>query len=171
MGDVVGAMEALVSTLEQHGSPVRDWLRAGRPIESLQAPGLPIAVPPDVVALFSWHDGVDLERDPDQRPDLFYYYEFVPFDLALDSYVDALEHVVPSLWSPAWFPVLSGSAGDVIAISAHPADAGTVWWVFLDDAPKPIFPTFQDAVRAAVYAVDVGNLVVDPGDHTLQSAP
>jgi hypothetical protein len=145
---LIDRLDALVAALGALGSPVADHLRPGLdPADARRVLGA-VAVHPDVVALFAWHDGIDdlPGTDPPRDPKLF------AGGLSLLPLADLLvvhgDHGRDD-WPGGAFPVLTGVGGDHVAVTPD----GAVWSMAWGEPAERLFDSLADAVAAATWAV------------------
>lgn len=171
------SLDALVSDLADRGSRVRDYLQPGLSAHEInhEAEQRDATLHPDVVSLFSWHDGFDVERWPGDALDLALLpgFEFRSLTDALDQF--ELNRALAGdqsqlwgglkqdeVWAPTWFPI-AALDGRTIFISADAADYGSVWYDAVQVEKVRIFDSLSDALASVRAKLLDGSLSVADG--------
>lgn len=117
MATITELCEQLADAYDVQGVPVRENLRPGISREDLLRAVAPlrIAVPDEVIELYSWRNGHFLEFDPDLHRNLrFRDGIFLPADRIVDEYsriqrVDLRATIPISAFEGAWYVVACGA--------------------------------------------------------------
>lgn len=173
---LVSTLERLVPALVAEGSRVADYLRSGLSADEVRASisAAGVEAHDDVVALFSWHDGLDMDRLREVAthgvPPLMTYFEFVPLGERLDE--------LNSEWYPEvvaeygwlgknWFPVMGGAGGDQIYVSNDADDPGSVWYVTWEDQPIRKYDSLEEMFADALGEMERGCFERDQGGNPM----
>lgn len=170
---LLDSLEALVSELSALGSPLISYLRPGLGTDEIhrETEQRDAVVHSDVVTLFGWHDGFDIERvNADEvQPALLPGFEFLPLNRALDHFelsrslagdLAATSAIAQSeVWAATWFPIV-GMDGRSVYVSADRAGYGSVWFDPVQDNKYRIFDTLAAALEDVRSKLRAGTLSV-----------
>lgn len=149
----------LVDRLEAAGSPVRAALRPPLPRVDVARhfEELGLHPTPELVDLFSWHDGAE-------GADLFWETQFQPLSEATAvwtanrTFIDDEANARRAFPGPnEWFPALLLDGSELLVIdNSHTTERGSVWFTFTQVEPERLFASFLEGVLAAVACVEQG---------------
>jgi hypothetical protein len=157
---VTRELELFLLAHDASGSPLRRYLRPGIPESDVRArlESLGLTAPADLVELYSWHDGTDLERWLADGHETYLY--FIPYawfpslELAVTDYMglkttwqgtpmymEYLRGNDPGFgyWRNDWFPILE-SDKSWHAMECSMAGSSRIWHVFFEPSPPTEAP-------------------------------
>ena len=160
MDRVTRAASTLVETLSDLGSPIASFLRPPRDRPSVELSLGWMRVGPafdDLVSLYSWHDGVISQSEPELLP----VFELDNVEHAVEKYVrflsvaaflpTALSPLDPvHFWSQDHFPIAKDWGGDELVIDLNTAHV--IWKPTVGD-PVGLFPNLADLFDTVTFLV------------------
>ncbi|MFT4122841.1 MAG: SMI1/KNR4 family protein [Microbacteriaceae bacterium] len=115
----------------------------------------------DIVALYGWRNGIDLNYDGALIGDITMipgYY----FPSLQDTIVNYKVFVGDQRWRDGWLPVFADGGGDFYVVNLAPDAHGEIIYFVIDQSERPvIFESLGDMLRAYAQAYDVGLLEID----------
>lgn len=171
------ALEALGRFLDQHQPAFARELRPGvddAALAALDEGPHPLRLPPELRALYRWHDPPGSATQPFEGDDVWLL-------LALDELAAARDEVADRQGDAAspWLPFLRNGGGDYLCVVTGGAGAdgeeetppGTVVEVPHDAPPCPRFPSFEAWLTATVAGLERGLLQIEEDGGLLPEDP
>jgi hypothetical protein len=192
MTDVPARLEALIGELDTLGSPIRRYLRPGRPESDVRSAleGLGLTPPDELIDWFGWHDGIDyaaVERGEGAAVPIEVFFSVAPASLDEAARVcrerragirelfgaDPPGPDADPFWRDAWFPVLGG-VDSLFAAACDGAPDGApppVWRVFSHPGPFEtgvVADSLAELVNRMVAEVRAGSVWWDADSRSIQ---
>jgi hypothetical protein len=172
-------LDRLVDAEEASGSPIRRYLRPGRPEGEIQArfDAVGLRAPTELLALYGWRDGTDqaawLADVHRNNLCLFPFARFTPLDEAISDYIE-LKSIWQSTpwyenyiagndpgwgyWRSEWFPVFQSDKSRHV-VDCLLVDVGPVWHVYFEPFPRtePRHPSLSELTRELTELIEKGD--------------
>jgi len=173
MSEISSLLDQILRDAEEIGIAAGPYLNAGlstAKIEELSA-NLPFRLPPDVVELYRWRNGMRLEG------------QLCEFRIIPGMVIEPLEDAVLrtnelaaavdepfALWKTTWYSLCTNLAGHYLAldVAAIRNDGGKVIAINMESNPYPAFQSFKqmllsiaDCYKAGVYLLDEERFLVE----------